>query len=176
MWHLAIPEPPLWLLEGSPFSKYVPFFFCFLGPNLWHMDVPRLEAESKLQLPAYTAVHHWAWPGIEPASSWILAGFVTCWVTTGIPQMSIWVQIFFISFSQNSMSQHIESRSRCEYLPGRSNTMITKVVFPGRGLFSALWMFWPLWFPKCRKLNCIICGNGGKKKKKHIWESSCPFY
>ena len=29
------------------------FFFCFLGPNLWHMEVPRLEVELKLQLPAY---------------------------------------------------------------------------------------------------------------------------
>ena len=32
------------------------FFFCFffLEPHLWHMEVPRLESKSKLQLPAYT--------------------------------------------------------------------------------------------------------------------------
>ena len=30
------------------------FFLIFLGPHLWHMEVPRLEVESKLQLPAYT--------------------------------------------------------------------------------------------------------------------------
>ena len=31
------------------------FFFCFLlGPHLWHMEVPRLEVELELQLPAYT--------------------------------------------------------------------------------------------------------------------------
>ena len=30
------------------------FFFCFIGPHLWHMDVPKLAAESELQLPAYT--------------------------------------------------------------------------------------------------------------------------
>ena len=31
------------------------FFFsvCFLGPHLWHMEVPRLEVESELQLLAY---------------------------------------------------------------------------------------------------------------------------
>jgi len=29
------------------------FFFCFLGWHLWHMEVPRLGAESELQLPAY---------------------------------------------------------------------------------------------------------------------------
>ena len=28
--------------------------FCFLGLYPWHMEVPRLEVKSKLQLPAYT--------------------------------------------------------------------------------------------------------------------------
>ena len=28
-------------------------FFFFLGQHLWHMEVPRLEVESELQLPAY---------------------------------------------------------------------------------------------------------------------------
>ena len=27
---------------------------CFLGPPLWHMEVPRLGVELELQLPAYT--------------------------------------------------------------------------------------------------------------------------
>ena len=30
------------------------FFFFFLGPQLWHMDVPRLGVLLELQLPAYT--------------------------------------------------------------------------------------------------------------------------
>ena len=30
------------------------FFFCFLGPQLQHMEVPRLGVELELQLPAYT--------------------------------------------------------------------------------------------------------------------------
>ena len=30
------------------------FSFCFLGPFLWHMEVPNLGVESELQLPAYT--------------------------------------------------------------------------------------------------------------------------
>ena len=30
------------------------FVFCFLGPHPWHMEVPRLEVELELQLPAYT--------------------------------------------------------------------------------------------------------------------------
>ena len=31
-------------------------FITFLGPHLWHMEVPRLGVESELQLPAYTIV------------------------------------------------------------------------------------------------------------------------
>ena len=30
------------------------FFFVFLGPHLWHMEVLRLGVELELQLPAYT--------------------------------------------------------------------------------------------------------------------------
>ena len=34
-------------------THYFPFFFFFLGPNVWHMEVPRLQVESELQLLAY---------------------------------------------------------------------------------------------------------------------------
>ena len=30
------------------------FFLVLLGPNLWHLEVPRLGTDSELQLPAYT--------------------------------------------------------------------------------------------------------------------------
>ena len=29
-------------------------YFCFKGPYLWHMEVPRVGVESELQPPAYT--------------------------------------------------------------------------------------------------------------------------
>ena len=29
------------------------FFFVFLGPHPWHMEVPRLGVKCELQLPAY---------------------------------------------------------------------------------------------------------------------------
>ena len=65
-------------------------FFSFLGPHLQHMEVPRLEAESELQLAAYTTAMatldlsrifdlcyslrqtRWTRSGFEPASSQIL--------------------------------------------------------------------------------------------------------
>ena len=34
-------------------EEYLFFFFFFLGPHLWHMEVPRVGVESELQLPAY---------------------------------------------------------------------------------------------------------------------------
>ena len=47
--------------------------FCFIGPHLGHVEVPRLEAELELQLPAYATatamldpshiynLHHSSW-------------------------------------------------------------------------------------------------------------------
>ena len=49
------------------------FLFCFLGPNLQHMEVPSLGVKLELQLPAYTTatatqgpshifdLHHSSW-------------------------------------------------------------------------------------------------------------------
>ena len=80
-------------------GKYTFFFFTFLGPHLWYMEVPSLGVESELQLPAYTTatamwdpshvcnLHHSSWQrrvrnhlgrsGIEPTSSPILVRAVT---------------------------------------------------------------------------------------------------
>ena len=76
-------------------------FICFLGPHLQHMEVPRLGVELEPQplqhqiqamSATYTTAHgnagsstHWARPGIEPASSWILVWFVNRWATKGTP-------------------------------------------------------------------------------------------
>ena len=87
-------------------TTYIFFFFCFcfLGPHPGHMEIPRLGVQSELQLSDYvpqpqqcqiwavsatcTTAHsnsrsltHWAKPGIEPASSWILVRFVNHWAT-----------------------------------------------------------------------------------------------
>ena len=44
-------------VSGLESSTQISFFFLslvwFLGPNLCHMEVPRLEGHSELQLPAY---------------------------------------------------------------------------------------------------------------------------
>ena len=69
-------------------------FFVFLGPHLWHMEVPRLVSSwscSRQPRPqpwqhriraasvTYTTAHgnagsltHWIRPGMEPATSWFL--------------------------------------------------------------------------------------------------------
>ena len=38
---------------------------------------------------------HWARPGIKPASSWILVGFLTCSATMGTPRVLNLVRYFF---------------------------------------------------------------------------------
>ena len=42
------------VLVGDP--EYF-FFFCFLGPRPWHLEVPRLSGQTELQLLAYTTAH-----------------------------------------------------------------------------------------------------------------------
>ena len=76
-------------LAASTFFFF--FFLVFLGPHLWHMEVPRLGVKLELQLLAYAtatgntgnicnlhcslrqcqSLTHWARPGTEYVSSWI---------------------------------------------------------------------------------------------------------
>ena len=48
-----------WLTTQIYFRFSIPtsltfYFFGFLGPHLWHMDIPSLGIELELQLPAYS--------------------------------------------------------------------------------------------------------------------------
>jgi len=60
-WELLVFVVKIWLLEikdpeGGVFCLFVfcLFFFSHFGPHLWHMEIPRLEVESELQLLVYT--------------------------------------------------------------------------------------------------------------------------
>ena len=79
------------------------FSFCFLGLHLWHMEVPRLGVESERQLLAYSTAtamqdpslahdlchsSRQCWILIKPASSWILAGFVSAVPQGELPFLS----------------------------------------------------------------------------------------
>ena len=104
--HCTMWELLLWLLLTTTCSVYhfciwvaVFLFFCFLEPHPWSTEVPRLGVKLELQLPAYASHSNagsdpplqptlqlratldspirWARPGIKPASSWILVGFVS---------------------------------------------------------------------------------------------------
>ena len=50
---MGVPEGKIW--SFSSLFLFFFFFFFFLGPHPQHMEVPRLEVQSELQLPAYTA-------------------------------------------------------------------------------------------------------------------------
>ena len=78
-------------------------FFSFFGggggAHLWHMEVPRLGIESKLQLQTYTTAYsnagsltHWVRTGIKPVSSWMLLGFLTSEPQQELPpQGFLWI-------------------------------------------------------------------------------------
>ena len=77
---------------GHIFQVFLFFVFVFLGPHLWHTEVPRLGVELELQPLAYTTAHsnarsltHCVRPGIEPTASWILVRFVNCWAVMRTP-------------------------------------------------------------------------------------------
>ena len=109
------------------FVIIISVIFGFLGPHPWHMEVPRLGVQLELQLLAYTtatemwdlslifdlhqssrqrrSLTHWARPGIQPASSWILFGFINHWASKGTPNKMYSLLVFhslghFPSFSQ----------------------------------------------------------------------------
>ena len=70
------------------------------------MEVPRLGVKFELQLPAYTTAQgnpgsltHWARPGTEPISSWMLVGFVNHWATMG----TLWI----LNIIKHLLSVHI---------------------------------------------------------------------
>jgi len=114
-------QSPLWpmlqlVATWDHFILFILFYFiCLLGLYPGPMEVLRLEVKLELQLPAYTTatatqdwshifdlhhslrqrqiLNHWARPGIEPTSSWMLVRFVNCWVTTGTLQHGIFKRL-----------------------------------------------------------------------------------
>ena len=91
------------------FESHSFFFFSFLGWHLWYIEISRLGGKLELQLQAYATATampdpwaksatyttaqgnsgsftHWRRPGIQPASSRMLVGYLTGWATTETPQ------------------------------------------------------------------------------------------
>ena len=106
-------------LSCSIFS-FLFFSFCFLGPHLWYMEVPRLGVELELQLPAYTIatatwhlrclcdLHHSSWQLWIPdplSEDWTCILMDTSWIcfhcaTVGTP-------IPFFSTLKTSLSTNL---------------------------------------------------------------------
>ena len=88
------------------------FFFVFLGLHPWHIEVPRLGINQNCshqptpqsqqhQIQAVSATYntapgntgsltHWARPGVESTSSWMLVEFVNHWTTPGTYNLLKW--------------------------------------------------------------------------------------
>ena len=102
------------------------FIFCFLGPHLQHMEVPRLGVESELQLPAYATaaakqdpscicdLHHNSWQlqilnPLSEAKDWTLILMDSRWIyfhctTIGL-HLDIWDERNEIPFLVTNRSQ-----------------------------------------------------------------------
>ena len=80
--------------KGNPSVTFYLFivFLPFLGPLPRHMEPEPQQCRIQAASATYTTAHsnagmstHWARPGIEPATSWFLIGFVNHCATTGTP-------------------------------------------------------------------------------------------
>ena len=96
-------------VKGHAFTMIFPNWY-YVGPNLLHMEIPRLGVELELPLPAYTiatamwdlhhslwqlrSLTHWARSGVEPASSQILVEFIST-----EPQQEFQHTIFYFTLS-----------------------------------------------------------------------------
>ena len=82
------------LFRVAPAAMEVPRLGCWTGAAGAGLHHSHSNGASELHLqptPQLTAMldgslTHWAGPGIEPSSSWIPVGFVTCWATVGTPR------------------------------------------------------------------------------------------
>ena len=94
------------------YTNPVFFFFCFLGPHLRPVEVPRLGVDQSYSCQptprpqqlgiwavslTYTTAHgntgsqtQWVRPGVEPASLWILVGFVFTASQQELPCVLLW--------------------------------------------------------------------------------------
>ena len=119
--------PTIWPFKFTLQSP--PPFSLFLGLHLRHMEVPRLrlnwscscQLTPQLQQRGiwaasvtYTTAHstarsltHWARPGIEPVSSWILVGFVNHWAMMETPSLPFWWEFDIFNQQNNKLSSHI---------------------------------------------------------------------
>lgn len=68
-----------------------------------------------------------------------------------------------------TQSHSLRSGGTKAYLPGRGDTMIKKVVHPGRGSAIAPRLTDLCEFPKCGNLDCIICGSGGLRPRSPLF-------
>ena len=104
------------------------------------MEVPRLEFELELELPAYATatpdlshvcnVHyswgnvrsltHWLGPGVKPTSSWILVGLITAEPQWEFPILSFWIEklTILVLHLEVALQQQWGAQSSFNRIPG----------------------------------------------------------
>ena len=126
---LGIKPASSWILVGfvtNEPQRELCFFFCFFFGAIYTCGIWKFPGQGsnwscgwwsapQLRQPkswaasvTYTiacsntgSLNHWVRPRIKPAFSWILAGFLTCWTTTGTPPLP------FLRVSHTWPHQHL---------------------------------------------------------------------
>ena len=136
--------PPIrkkYVISTLMLGYYLPIYlFCFLGLHPWNMKVPRLGVKWELQPPAYAtatalrdlslvcdlhqahgnagSLTHWARPGIQPMSSWILVGFVSTAPRRELHASTLLSRNLWYCFHQKGKEEKIHLQGERLYLCG----------------------------------------------------------
>ena len=126
------------------YKLFIYLFIVFLGLHLWHMEAPRPGVESdsprptphqcQIQAASGTCTtaqgnarssNHWARPGIEPASSWMLVRFISA-----EPQRELPIQLLnYKCLASYGLTHH--TCGLCD----AADHMSSSLVDSGQGLF-----------------------------------------
>ena len=112
-------------LCSSFFFFFFFWSFVFLGPHPKHMEVPRLEVDLEMQPQAYaraTATHIWA-TSVTYTRAHSNAGFLTHWARPGIEPAT---SRFLVGFVSAAPQQELLLRSSCSTSPELSTPLLLK--------------------------------------------------
>ena len=117
-WSLSMAETKAMALlpQKTYFRSHLttPYSMGALRARIWNATRLRghhlcTKGPNSMFLHRNKSLTHWARPGIEPLSSWMLVRFVNCWATTGTPVR------FFFFFQQIMVHAVIPSCSALVY-------------------------------------------------------------
>ena len=144
--------------------------FCLFRATPMAYGGSQARVQSEQHLPAYTtatsylscarSLTHWTRPGIEPATSWFLVGFVNHCATTGTPYF------FFLILFSNCMARGSNYPYMYTFFSPTLCSVATWVSRHGSQCYSAgspckislwFWFAFPWWLEMLNIFLCAFC-------------------